>query len=327
MTNPVANLIADYASIATEKDEKLSELVDKLHVLIEENPRAKKWLKDWIQNNGPSWLRNKTAALGAVIETAAMFDLNVGNFFAEILENNDTSSLLTVVATQRVRLLPLRPETKDRLYGVLRKRLRTWMAENKTELAVQGLISLPYVGGKRATGFICRVIRGAAPELADAATLGTLDWSCGCIRRDGKMDQATAGKLYSAVLLRLRELKKGLAKNEGAGAAKQDFVVVTVHGTFGNISERLLLSILYANLHWVLGALTSEKDLDSVCTILAHAFTNPIYVEDAGAMSAGRILLKRFGNGFTDRLRTAFGKDRSSFERMCECVARTNRRG
>jgi hypothetical protein len=125
--------------------------------------------------------------------------------------------------------------------------------------------------------------------LPSAAVIGQLDaseWLAAIIGR-GKQRMAQAA-VIGVIDLAARQ---GYVMEERAARSLEDAIICRFESGATNSAEEYEL-VPY--LVWSLGAIATKAQLERVASIIAKSFESPQWLEDAAAVTAGRLLFKRF---------------------------------
>jgi len=265
------------------RPEALGELVQ---ILVKEGSKKKSRtaLHEWLQEYGNSWLVEKRPALASVIEAAAQLSLpGTERFVAKVLAYKHAESNVASIAAQRVRLFPITdPKLKKELWQSLKYWIESWLERpNAEELAVLALPSVPIIAQSDAVPWLCEIFRDRPRRVAWSTALGILEWASRKPVRD--FNDEIAEVLSTAVISRYhREIESPSLEADQP-------------------------SPLLSALVWVLGATSTEKQLSEVARILADSFQRAQNLEDAAALRAGRLLVRRWREKGLQALSAAFG--------------------
>ena len=246
----------------------------------------------WLGDNTDEWMNS--AGLAAVVEAGTrIFVPGLERAILRILQASQHAHPMVVdVAAQRLRLLHVSDSAvRQKLSHALRGLIDTWRrqaSEDGEQSAMIALPSVPYVAGREVVQWLVDIIREGQPRLAWAAALGTLDWASGRCTETEPLDDVAKRTLSRAIVERLSREQNSPA----------------VAGGFQELLPTLV---------WVLGATATEEVLIEVAAVLVSAFEKPRRIEDAAAIRAGKLLVRRFGEKGSEALADAFGGERSRF--------------
>lgn len=278
-------------SYVDERDPKqLGNLVDRLLEVGRDELGA------WIFAYGAQWVEQRRTALAAVVEAAVRVSApGTEALLDQIFRSADADPLVVSVAAQRARMLSITdPRSKRRLWDSFKGLIDLWeMSPSHEADLARALPSLPYVGGARSVPYLTRLIESASPPLANSAALGLLDWASGSIGDIQPLNDAQEQALFRSLTRRLRR--------EG----NED---------------------LRATLVWAIGATARERDLPDASSIVADSFKSSRGLEDAAALRAANLLVRRCGEGALSALAKALGGPKSdAYMRFFTALVRTGR--
>ena len=267
-----------------ERDpEKLGSLVDQL---IEFGSGAD--LGAWIAQHGTQWVREKRTALAAVVEAAVRTSApGTEALLGQIFGSTDTDPLVIAVAAQRVRILSITDShLRHGLWHSFKGLIDRWenLPSREVDLA-RALPSLPYLGGSDSVPYLRRMIESAPPHLANSAALGLLDWASGSISGIPPLNNVQTRALYKSLIHRLKHERSRSTRREAD---------------------------LSATLVWAIGATAREQQLSDASSIVANAFKKPKGLEDAAALRAASLLVRRYKEKASAALAKALGGPQSS---------------
>jgi hypothetical protein len=281
----------------------LGEVADKI-VKLGSNPKSTEALVLWMNEKGERWLHEKRSALGAFIEAGARLSLpKIEEFIAQVLAYRQADSTVVSIAAQRLRLLQIRDrKLRQDLWQSLRFWIELWLREPSTEdYAALALPSVACVASPEALGWLSKFVATANEKVAWSSALGLLDWAANADSPTDVNEQALSAISETCIERFVQESERA--------SAEQDYSVP-----------------LLPTLVWVLGAAATETQLPRVTQLIAHSFQNPRSTEDAAALRAGRLLVRRWRENAWKNLAAAFGGcDSSVYQRYCTALMITIR--
>jgi len=247
--------------------------------------KSKKALQQWLRDNGESWLIGKRPALAAVIEAAARLSLpEIENFFAKVLACKEAEYNVASIAAQRVRLFPIKDvELQIELWRSLRYWIDLWLKKITTEeYAVLAIPSVPVIAQGNAVAWLGELLMKGSNRAAAAGALGILEWLASGRQAEGPSDDILDA-LSNALIDRFQR------ESESPSPETDSF------------------PSLVPTVVWTLGATVTKSQLSRVAQIMAYSFQHPRGLEDAAALRAGRLLVKRWHERGIEALAAAFG--------------------
>jgi transcriptional regulator with XRE-family HTH domain len=247
--------------------------------------KSRKALQEWLEEYGESWLVEKRPALAAVIEAAAQLSLpGTDVFVARTLAYKQAEINVASIAAQRVRLFPIKdPKLRRELWESLKYWIELWVKKSETEeYAMLALPSVPIIAQKDAVEWLCNFLTNGSKKAAWSAALGVLEWAAAG-RPVSAPDDKDADALSEALINRFhREVESPSSDEDGT-------------------------SPLLPTIVWTLGATATERQISYVARILADSFRKPQSLEDAAALRAGKLLVRRWHEKGLQALTLAFG--------------------
>jgi hypothetical protein len=267
-----------------ERDvESLGELADEI---VESGTSLE--LGSWITENQDAWVAERRPALASVIEAAVRLSVgNAAELIGRVLRSDNPDPLVLSIAAQRVRQVPISDlRLRHTLWRSLKTVVEKWenLPLREGDLAL-ALPSLPYLGGSDSLALLGRMIESGSPRLANAAALGVLDWAAGSVRGIEPPEEEEAAALHESLSARLSRQTPKMLDN---------FID------------------LRATLVWALAATARQQDLAGVASVVASSFKQPQGLEDAAAVRAGTLLVRRYRDRAVAALTDAFGGAQSS---------------
>jgi len=235
-------------------------------------------IDEWLDSEAWDWLVRGRVALAAVINAAAHLNLPAtAGAIALALEYPETIEPILHVAIQRIRWVPVTETLRVRVSRELQRRIEIWeQNEASHSRAAAAMSSMTWMAGADAIPWIRHRLLHALPKVAQGVAQGLLDWASGdpMPTTIGEEDREA---LYQAALERWR----GVRANANVGG-------------------------LAAALVWATGALAPLRGLREATAAIAEAFQRPVGLEDAAAVRAGRLLVRRHGLIAQEALREVF---------------------
>lgn len=235
-------------------------------------------LAEWLDQEAWDWLERGRVALAAVIDAAAQLSLPAtAGAIALALEYPATIEPILHVAIQRIRWVPVTTALQIRINRELRRRIGVWEKDEQSHSrAAAAMSAMTWTAEADTIPWIQHRLLHAPPQIAKGIAHGLLDWaSVGqpsiMVREDLR------NTLFQTLLKRWRTVSAG--------------------NTTGEIGASLI---------WAMGALAPLAGLQDVAAAIASAFQNPVGLEDAAAVRAGRLLIRRHGLVAEETLRKKF---------------------
>lgn len=243
-------------------------------------------LERWLNREATAWVRLGRPALAAAIDAATILNIPAAASAIEVIVAAPvaTDRVLHVATRRLSRVSRCAPEVRSRLGTTLFGRILDWEQQGKEEFVASSMVALLWASGGTQVDWIVDRLRHGSRRVAIAIAYALVD-------RGASED---AGILSSRAMLR-----------------------DAAHDAWRDARENGRDS-LPAALVWAIGALTDPASLSSTCNVLASAFCTPVELEDAAALRAGRILVRRFGHAAIAEFHSAFRQSADSFVHLLD---------